>query len=59
MPIILLFSVNELINEIDKCAFDNDILVTYTKVKAHSGEFGNTKADKLAKNGLRSASMDP
>ena len=51
--------MNELINEIDKCAFDNDILVTYTKVKAHSGEFGNTKADKLAKKGLRSASMDP
>ena len=53
------FSVNEIINEINKCAVDNDILFTLTKVKAHSGEFGNTKADKMAKNGLRSASMDP
>ena len=50
--------MNEIIDEIYKCLNDNDIIVTYTKVKAHSGEFGNTRADQCAKNGLQGASMD-
>jgi len=50
--------VNEIVDEIYNCQYDNDINVNYTKIKAHSGEYGNTKADRLAKNGMKGASMD-
>ena len=50
--------MNELVDEIYNCHNDNDIIVNYTKVRAHSGEFGNTKADGLAKNGMKCAFMD-
>ena len=51
--------MNEIINQIFEFQDNNDILVTYRKVQAHSGEFGNTKADRLAKNALRGISMNP
>ena len=49
------FLVKELIAEIISHQNSCKIMVTFEKVQAHSGEFGNCQADKHAKNGLRRA----
>ena len=47
--------MKKLIDEIINHQYSSKIMVTFEKVQAHSGEFGNSQADKHAKNGLRRA----